>query len=87
MMRVELQTSTFSARSKSLSIDNAVLGLVPEGLLFTIVKNAYFIGSQDTNLYKFQHYISDFSHFVNGKQFPNKGLTLGMDHENTSVMG
>jgi len=42
----------------------------------------------DTNPYKFQHYdISDFSLFVNGKQYTNEGLSLGIDHEKTSVMG
>jgi hypothetical protein len=25
--------------------------------------------------------------YVNGKQIPNEGLSLGMDHEKTSVMG
>jgi len=53
-----------------------------------MVKNTDFIGSLDSNAYKFQHYdISDFSLFVNGKQFPNEGLSVGMDHEKTSVMG
>ena len=42
MTRVELKTFTFSAGSKSLSIDNAVLGPVPKRLLFTMVKNADF---------------------------------------------
>jgi len=61
MTRVELKTITFSAGSKSLSIDNAVLGPVPKRLLFTMVKNVDFIGTMDTKPYKFQHYISDFS--------------------------
>jgi len=53
-----------------------------------MVKNADFIGTMDTNPYKFQHYdISDFWLFVNVKQYPNEGLSLGMDHEKTSVMG
>jgi len=52
-----------------------------------MVKNADFIGTMDTNPYKFQHYdISDFALFVNGKQYRNEGLSLGMDHEKTSVM-
>ena len=86
--RVELKTFTFSTGSKSLSIDKAFLRPVPKRLLFTIVNNANFIGTMDTNPYKFQHYeISDFSLFVNGKQYPNEGLSLGMDHEKTSVMG
>jgi len=87
MTRDKLKTFTYSAGSKSLSIDNAVLGPVPKGLLFTGVKNADFIGTIDTSPYKFRHYdISDFSLFVNGKQYPNEGLSLGMDHEKTSVM-
>jgi len=46
--RFELETFTFSARSKSLSIDNAVLGPIPKLLLFTMVKNTDFIGSTQT---------------------------------------
>ena len=60
MTRVEHKSFTFSAESKSLFIDNAVLGPVPKRLLFTMVKNADFIGTMDTNPYKFQHYISIF---------------------------
>jgi hypothetical protein len=53
-----------------------------------MVQNTDFIGSLDSNPYKFQHYdISDFSLFVNGKHFANEGLSLGMDHEKTSGMG
>ena len=81
MTRVEIKTFTFSAGSKFLSIDNAFLGLVPKRHLITMVKNVDFIGSMDTNPYKFRHYdISDFSLLVNGILFPNEGLSLGMDH-------
>jgi len=58
------------------------LGPVPKQLLFTMVKNANFIRTMDKNPYNSLHYdISDFSLFVNGKLFPNEGLSLGMDHE------
>jgi len=87
MTRVELKTIAFSAGSKSLSIDNAVFGPVPKRLLFTMAKNADFICTMYTNPYKFQHYIIDFSLFVNGKQYPIEGLSLGVDHEKTSLMG
>ena len=87
MTRVELKTLTFSAGSQILSIDNAVLNAVPKRLLFTMVKNAVFIGTMDTKPYKFQHYISDFSLFVNGKLYLQEGLSLGMDNEKTSLMG
>ena len=87
LTRVEVKTFSFMAGSKSLSIDNAVLGPIPKRLLFIMVMNTEFIGSLDSNPYKFQHYdISDFSLFVNGEQFPNECLSVGMDHEKTSVM-
>jgi len=83
LTRVEIKTFTFSARSKLLSIDNAS----QKRLLFIMVKNTDFIGSLNSNMYKFQHYdISDFSLFVNGKVFPNDNLSLGMDYEKTFVM-
>ena len=86
--RVELKTFAFATGSKSQSIDNAVLGPIPKLLLFTMVKNTDCNGSLDSNPYRFQHYdISDFSLFGKGKQFPNEGLTLVIDHEKTSVMG
>ena len=81
---VEFKSFTFSSGSKSISIDNAVLGLIPKRLFFTMVKNTDFIGSIETIRY---YDLSNFSMFVNGKQFPNAGLSFGMDHEKTSVMG
>jgi len=86
MTRVELKTFTFSSGMKSLSIDNTVLEPIPKRLLFTMVKNIYFLGSLDTNRYNFRHYdLNNFTLFVNGKQFPKEGLSLGMDHEKTSL--
>jgi len=74
MTRVEIKTFTFSAGSKSLSIDKAVLGHVPKRLLFTMVKNVNFIGTIHSNPYKFRHYdICDISLFVNGTQYYNEG--------------
>jgi len=53
-----------------------------------MVKNTDFLGSLDTNPYNFRHYdLSNFTLFVNGKQIPNEGLSLDMDHEKTSVIG
>jgi len=76
MKTVELKTFTFSAGSKSLSIDNTVLGPVPKRL-FTMVKKVDFTGTVDTNPYKFQQYdMSDFSLFVNGK-LTQRGPTSG----------
>ena len=49
LTRVELKTFTFAAGSKSLSIDNGILGPIPKPLLFTMVKNTDFNCSLDSN--------------------------------------
>jgi hypothetical protein len=42
----------------------------------------------DTNPYNFRQYdLNYFAIFVSGGQIPPEGLSLGMDHEKTSVMG
>ena len=83
LTKVELKTFTFAAGFKSLSTDNH-----PETSVFTMGKNTDFNGSLDSNPYKFQHYdIRKFFTILKSKQFPNEGLTLGMIHEKTSVMG
>jgi len=67
--RVELKTFTYSSGSKSLSIDNAVLGIIPKRLIFTMIKNTDFLGSVDTNPYNFRHYDLDYiAIYVNGSQ-------------------
>ena len=58
----------------------------PKRLLFTMIKNTDFNGSVDTSPYNFRH-ISEFSLYVNGRRVPSEGLSLGMEHEKTSVMG
>ena len=49
LWRVDPKTFIFSAGSKSLSIDNGMLGPTLKRLLFTMIKNAHFNGSLDTN--------------------------------------
>jgi hypothetical protein len=74
LTRVELMSFTFSSGAQSLSIDNSVLGRIPKRLLFTMLKNTDFLGSMDSNPYNFSHYnMTNFSLFVNGKQYPNEG--------------
>jgi len=53
-----------------------------------MVKNTEFFGSMTTNPYYFVHYdLSSFALNVNGRPIPTEGLSQGMDHEKTSVMG
>jgi hypothetical protein len=88
LTRVELKTFKVSKGSKSLSIINAVLGPIPKSLIFTMLKDTDFLGSMVTTAYLFRHYkLTNFTMYVNGKQIPNEGLSLDMDHEKTSVMG
>jgi hypothetical protein len=85
---VELKTFTFSKGPQSVSINNAVLGLMPKRLVFTMVKNTDFLGSIDSNPFYFRHYdLTTFTLFVNGRQIPSESLSLDMSHEKSSVMG
>ena len=68
-------------------MDNAVMGPISKSLLFSMVKNR-FPGLFGHKPKKFRHYhLNSFVMFVNGKKVPNEGLSLGMDHEKSSVMG
>ena len=88
LTRVELKTFTLSSGPRAVSINNAVLGVLPKSLLFTMIKNTDFLGSRTTNPYNFRNYdLTNFALYVNGRQIPSEGLTLNMGHEKTSVGG
>jgi hypothetical protein len=73
MIRVALKTFTFGAHSKFVPIVNAVLENLPKRLLFTMLRNVDFTGSEDTNLYLFRHFSLNYSlMYVNGRKYiPN----------------
>jgi hypothetical protein len=86
--RVELKTFTFGSGSKSLSIDNAILGVLPKRVIVTMIRNVDFLGQANTNPFNFRHYdLNSFAMFVTGKQIPPEGLSLDMSHEKTAIMG
>jgi hypothetical protein len=86
--RVELKTFTFASGSQSLSIDNAVLGILPKRLILTMIKNTDYLGSLDSNPYNFRHYdLNHFAMYVNGRQIPPEGLSIIPSHEKTALMG
>ena len=58
MTRVALETFTFGAFSKRVSRDNVVLGNLPKRYLFTMLRNADFMGSPYTKHYFFSCYFS-----------------------------
>ena len=86
--RVELKTFTCASGQRSVSLDNAVLGVLPKRLIFAMIKNTDFLGSMDSNPYNFRHYnLENFAMYVSGRQIPPEGVNLLMDHEKTAVMG
>jgi hypothetical protein len=77
MTRVAIKTFTFEGGSKSMSIDNAVLGTLDKFVLFTMLQKTDFTGSPDSNPYYFRHLaINHFVMYVNARQVPSEGLTL-----------
>jgi hypothetical protein len=87
MTRVALKTFTFGAGSKSVSINNAVRGILPKRLLFKMLRNTDSTGSMDTNPYIFRHFgLNHFVMYVNGRQLPSEGLSLNTASEKTCTM-
>jgi hypothetical protein len=78
---------TFGKGSKSLTLDNAKIGRTPKLIVFTMIKDSFFLGSKYSNPFNLRHYnIMYLSFTVNGRQFPNVVLKFDMSHEKTSVM-
>jgi hypothetical protein len=87
MNRVEIKSLTYAPGSKSISIDNLVLGTLPKRILFTMVKNTDMLGTIDSNPFNLRHYdLQQFDLYLNGRHYPNGGLTLDTSHEKSSVM-
>jgi hypothetical protein len=87
LTRVELKTVTFSAGPQSLSINQAVMGHIPKSLLFAMIANIDFLGTINTNPYKFQHFgLRTFVMYVNGRQIPSEPVAINTGHEKTTVM-
>jgi hypothetical protein len=85
--RVELRARTFGKCTKSLTLDNAILGRTSKRIVFTMIKNSEFIGSKDCKPFNFQHYKRTyFSTNVNGRQLPSGMLPLETNSEKTSVL-
>jgi hypothetical protein len=77
LTRVELNTFTFSKGPRPLSLINAVLGVLPKRLIFTMVRNTDFLGSIETNPFYFRRYdLTSFTLFVNGRQITSESLSL-----------
>ena len=73
--RSELKSFTVPSGGRTLSIDNAIVGRIPNTIIFTMVDNDSYAGSIAKNPFKLSHYtLENFSLFVNGVQIPSEGL-------------
>lgn len=75
--KVLLRQYTLNAGQFSLSIDNVVIGQIPNLLIFTIVPNNAYSGNRTKNPFNFKHYdLQQFCLYVDGKQYPSKPLNF-----------
>lgn len=73
--RVEVKSYTVSPNSFNLSLDNVIIGQLPNLLIFGMVDNDAYSGKRSKNPFNFQHYnISQFNLSVNGAQIPAQPL-------------
>lgn len=69
--RIEVKAYTVPANSHSLSLDNIVLGQLPNLILFAMVDNAAYTGKRSLNPFNFKNNkITQFHLLVNGVQIP-----------------
>lgn len=73
--RVEIKTSTVSSGTRFISLDNVVLGQLPNLLLFAMVDNDAYVGKRQLNPFNFKHnQIQRFNLVVNGNSIPIEPL-------------
>lgn len=85
--RVELKSFTLFAGNHSLNIDNAVMGQLPNILIFAMVTSKAYNGSRDKNPFNFQHFdLQRFNISVNGTQIPSQPLEFDFTNKQKGVL-
>lgn len=75
--RVEVKTFTIPSGSRTLSVDNVIIGQLPNLLVFGMVDNSAYSGNLLKNPYNFKHNkISQFNLCVNGTYVPNSPINF-----------
>lgn len=78
--RVSVKTFTIPANLSTISIDNAVNGILPTSLIFTMVDSENYNGNFKKNPFNFQHFsISQFHLVINGQSVPNYPLEMNFE--------
>jgi len=73
----QIKTFRASSGTQQISINNALLGPVPDRILIVLDKNATFVRSASTNPFHFHLYdMTNLVLYVNGVQHPSERLTM-----------
>lgn len=84
--RSSVKQYTISAGLTSISIDNFILGRIPNNLIFAMVSHRAYTGDRALNPFNFTHNnIQSFSLYVNGEQIPSKPLYFDYTVANAPV--
>lgn len=84
--RVEVKSYTVSPGSQTLSIDNVVLGRLPNLLIFGMVDNRAYCGKRSLNPFNLQHFgISQFFLLVNGVQVPATPIEFDFTNKDAPI--
>lgn len=84
--RVEVKSFTIPKGNFNLSLDNVVLGVLPNVLIFTMVDNSSYTGHRSGNPFNFTaHKLSSFNLVVNGVQIPNQPIELNYTKPNSII--
>lgn len=75
--RIEVKSYTVPAKNSSISLDNAVIGSLPNFIMFAMVDNLAYTGKRTLNPFNFQHFnITNFYLTVNGNAVPATPITF-----------
>lgn len=77
LKRIILRQYTINAGTSNLSIDNLIMNVKPNILLFAMVSNNVYSGARNKNPFHFKHFdMEQFVLFMDGKQIPSKPLFM-----------
>lgn len=80
--RVEVKSFTLYPGNQSLSLDNVVMGQLPNLIVFAMVDSKAYNGDSKKNPYNFQHFnLQRFNLCVNSVQIPNQPIDFSFSNE------
>ncbi|XP_063707912.1 uncharacterized protein F54H12.2-like [Culicoides brevitarsis] len=80
--RTSVKQFTINSGLSSVSLDNVIMGKLPNSLVFGMVSHAAYNGSRTENPFNFSHFrLQNFSLYVNGEQTPTKPLSFSFGDE------